>query len=184
MRNAVVTFNAQAASARACVVKNTGEIATLTEQLTQVEEALLRFKEDCADQLFKLREELRLIEEDIEVMENITSTITCADEKVALFQCKHCKNAIMLNHIPTELSKLQSGDARSSVQQVLSLSYEESLNGKKPTALAQTAVERMSVHKFSALSDPSSDPGLNLSDVPALLPIEHLVVGWQSTISG
>merc|ERR1719343_132016 len=110
-----------------------------------------------------------MVSEDITVMENVLEAIVCNDP-VLLFQCKHCNNAVMLKHVPTQLGQLQSGVARSSVQKALAMSYDESVQGQKPMALAQADVERMRSHKFAALSVPVdiSDPGLNLSDVPAL----------------
>jgi len=113
MRDAVVTFNAQAFSARACVVKCSGDIATTTRLLEQAEEEALRFKQDCEDEIRKLETE--------RVMDNVLLAIKCNDP-VLLFQCKHCDKAVMLNHSPVQLAKLQSGVARSSVQKALTAS--------------------------------------------------------------
>merc|ERR1740123_1684831 len=101
-------------------------------------------------------------------MGNVLDVIKC-DEQLLLFQCKHCNNAVMLNHVPTQLANLKSAVARSAVHEVLSTSYEESVDGTKPLALAQADVERMKSQRFATVSDPVSateDPGLNLSDVP------------------
>merc|ERR1719210_1125260 len=108
-----------------------------------------------------------MVLDDLSVMENILEVIKC-DEAFLLFQCRHCKNAVMLHQVPAQLAKLKSGMARSDVQKALESSFQESLNGKKPIALAQTYVEGMGRMKFSTLSVPVEDPGLNLSDVPAL----------------
>merc|ERR1740122_341777 len=169
LRDAVIAFNAQAAAARACVVKCGGDIATFTETLQQLEEEALRFKKDCEDEILKLETELRMVTEDMETMESVLDVIKCGDP-LLLFQCKHCNDAIMLSHVPTELAKLQSGVARSSVHAVLATSYDESVTGQKPIALAQADVERMRSHRFAAMSVPvvGTDPGLNISDVPAL----------------
>merc|ERR1719356_1966443 len=103
MQNAVITFNAKAASARACVVKCGGDIATFTETLQQLEEEALRFKKDCEDEILKLETELRMVTADMQTMESVLDVIKC-DDQLLLFQCKHCNDAIMLSHVPTELA--------------------------------------------------------------------------------
>merc|ERR1719277_702465 len=170
MRDAVIAFNAQAAAARACVVKQGGDIATYTENLQRLGEEALRFKKDCEDEILKLETELRMVTEDMETMESVLDVIKC-DDPLLLFQCKHCNDAVMLSHVPAELAKLRSGVARSSVHTVLATSYDESVKGQKPIAMAQADVERMRSHRFAALSIPEVgvvDPGLNISAVPAL----------------
>merc|ERR1719336_588893 len=167
MRNAVVTFNAQAASARACVVKCSGDIATFTETLQQTEEDARRLKKQCDEDLFKLRYELTLTTSDIAVMNDIIKALECGGEKVGLLQCKHCQNgAVMLHQVPHQISKLKSAAVRESVQKVLSSAFEESPDGGKPIALAQLAQR----------DDPDDDaddaasaiPAANLSRVPEL----------------
>merc|ERR1712117_189996 len=104
-------------------------------------------------------------------MGNVLEVIKC-NEGLLLFQCNHCINAVMLNHVPTLLANLQPTVARSAVHEVLSTSYEESVGDTKPLALAQADVERMKSQRFASLSVPESataeDSGSNLSDVPPL----------------
>merc|ERR1719189_349612 len=125
LQDQVRRHNAEAASARAQVIIAQGNIKTLEENLRLT---ILRFEEhkrDCKRELQEMNDELKLVYNDVEVMNVIIGLIDCSAGGAAgaanaflqgsgSAQCAHCGNTIMLQHgqIQQALSKLQTQVAK------------------------------------------------------------------------
>jgi len=163
MREAVRTFNSEAAEARGQVVSAQGQIATLGTQLVQTNERFDTHKKDCIDELDEMNAELKIVLADIQVMGRILQMTDC-DQKLFLVQCSHC--GIMLQHEPIQqaLGKLRSSTAKQIMQETLATTYEESVHAKA-LALTQEQVEHMKT-RSSYTVVPLPVGGVNVSDVP------------------
>merc|ERR1719277_2630122 len=149
MRNAVRTFNGKAAEARGQVVRAQGEIGTLTTNLVSTKENFEIHKKECERELNDLNAQLRVVEADIEVMAKILELTDC-NQALLLVQCRHCNDAIMIQHGPIQkmLGSLQSPIARMYIQNTVAAAYVDS-HGKSMMQMGSLPVG-----------------GVNTSDVP------------------
>merc|ERR1719189_669553 len=122
LQDQVRRHNAEAASARAAVIIAQGNIKTLEENLRLTILRFERHKLDCKRELQEMNDELKLVYNDVEVMNVIIGLIDCQKPGAAsaflqdggLGQCAHCGNTIMLQHgqIQQALSKLKTQVAK------------------------------------------------------------------------
>merc|ERR1719277_810461 len=154
MRNAVRTFNAKAAEARGQVVRATAEISTLNTNLVTTKENFEIHKKECEDELNALNGQLTVVLADIEVMGRILELTDC-NQALLLVQCRHCNDAIMIQHSPIQkmLGRLQSPVARQFIQDTVAETYSEA-HGKAFIQAGSLPVGGMPVG------------GVNVSDVP------------------
>merc|ERR1719220_283203 len=116
----VKRHNADAASARAGVLVAQGNIATLEELLRETTTKFEIHKADCIRELNELNAELKIVLEDVKVMNVIIGLIDCSGSSASssFVQCAHCDDGIMLQHaeIQQALHNLQSQVAKDLVK--------------------------------------------------------------------
>jgi len=154
MRTAVRTFNAKAAEARGQVVRAQSEIAVLSTNLVTTKENFETHKKECEDDLNTLNGELTVVLADIVVMGNILELTDC-NQALLLVQCRHCNDAIMIQHSPIQkmLGRLESPVARQYIQDTVAETYAEA-HGKAFLQMGSLPVGGLPVG------------GVNVSDVP------------------
>merc|ERR1719336_3245104 len=100
LQDQVKRHNADAASARAAVLIAQGNIKTLEELLRETSIKFETHKADCLRELNELNAELKIVLEDVQVMNTIIGLIDCnsASASSSFVQCAHCDDGIMLQH--------------------------------------------------------------------------------------
>merc|ERR1719220_2728306 len=116
----VKRHNSDAASARGCVLIAQGNIATLEDLLKETTIKLETHKRECTRELNELNAELKIVLEDVQVMNVIIGLIDCSKSSASssFVQCAHCDDGIMLQHdqIQQALSQLKSQVAKDLVK--------------------------------------------------------------------
>merc|ERR1719220_3034176 len=117
----VKRHNSDAASARGCVLIAQGNIATLETLLKETTIKFETHKRECIRELNELNAELKIVLEDVQVMNVIIGLIDCKGASASsssFVQCAHCDDGIMLQHaeIQHALHNLQSQVAKDLVK--------------------------------------------------------------------
>ena len=172
-------FGSQSAEARGKVLKAQSHIGMLNEKIPSVQSEYDDHKADCKRNIAQLQYELKVVTEDVRILDIILNITDCAPEEredspepaaggffiqeegadaaQSLIRCGGCaggKGTIMLQHdqISPMLAKLQSSLARAYVQQNFQAAFHEAAQLSAPVMLTQEEVQ----HRMAQVSSKSS----------------------------
>jgi hypothetical protein len=165
---------AQAASnlARAEILRATGEITSINEQLPKVKLELEETTQKCVLDIAALNSQLAILDSDIEVMQTVIEMSSCADKASTSFiQCEHSQKTFVnfaQNELRENTMHLQSKAAMTQVQQTLTEIYKEATGEEKPVMLTQEEISHMTIQEPPTMSS-MVNPYMNYS-VPDVTP--------------
>merc|ERR1719282_388736 len=83
MREDITSFNSAAASARGGVLKAQGAIGTIEVQVPKLKDELMSYRHECYMEETGLKEQLAVVEKDLDTLEIILKHTDCEDPSVA-----------------------------------------------------------------------------------------------------
>jgi len=125
-RQDIASFNAQAASARAEILRANTQIEGIGQKLPQLGTALRAHVLQCTQDTAALQSQLNIVMDDIAVMGNVLQMANCADAASAsLLQCRHKTRrglsfvSLGSRVVRKKVAQLKSHDLRKQVRAVL-----------------------------------------------------------------
>jgi len=126
-RQDIASFNAQAASARAEILRANTQIEGIGQKLPQLGAALHSHVLQCTQDTAALQSQLNIVMDDIQIMGNVLEMASCADPAASsLLQCRHKRRnrglsfvSLGSRHIRKKVAELKSHDLQKKVRAVL-----------------------------------------------------------------